>query len=105
MIDVTPRELWEQLHYDQPPLVIDVREAREFNQGHVPDAQLIPLPSLLPDGADLPHERDIVFVCRSGRRSTRAAYMLHERGYENVSVLQGGMLAWEAAGLLEAIDQ
>jgi SulP family sulfate permease len=64
----------------------------------------MPLPTLLPDGVELPPERQIVFVCRGGRRSTRAAYMLHERGYDNVSVLQGGMLAWEAAGLLEAID-
>jgi SulP family sulfate permease len=101
---VTPQELWEQLHHARPPLVIDVREAREFRQGHVPEAQLMPLPTLLPAGVELPAERQIIFVCRGGRRSTRAAYLLHKRGYANVSMLQGGMLAWQTAGLLEAID-
>jgi SulP family sulfate permease len=105
VVSTTPRDLWTQLHDDRPPLVIDVREVREFRRGHVPAAILMPLPKLLLDGAELPFDRHIVFVCRGGRRSTRAAYMLHSRGYENVSVLQGGMLAWEAAGLLEAIDK
>jgi SulP family sulfate permease len=102
--DVTPQELWQQLSSDAPPLVIDVREPREFKQGHVPQAQLIPLPKLLSDASGLPHDWPVIFVCRGGRRSTRAAYMLHCKGYDNVAMLRGGMLGWEAAGLLQAID-
>jgi SulP family sulfate permease len=52
----------------------------------------------------LPRQRKIVLVCRGGRRSERAACLLQSQGYSNVTVLQGGMLAWEAEGLLEAID-
>jgi SulP family sulfate permease len=52
----------------------------------------------------LPNDRQIVLVCRTGRRSQRAAYALHKMGCMNVAVLEGGMHAWEAADLLEAID-
>ena len=41
---------------------------------------------------------------RTGRRSTRAASIPHSRGYDNISVLDGGLVAWEAAGLLEAVE-
>ncbi len=89
---------------DPPPLVIDVREPYEFKRGHIPQAQLMPLPKILSDTSDLPDNREIVLVCRSGRRSTRAAYMLQNKGYHDIRILRGGILAWEAAALLEAID-
>jgi SulP family sulfate permease len=106
VIDISPRKLWEQLHNgsDKKPLVVDVREPREFRQGHLPEARLEPLPNILSEGVRFPNDREIVFVCRSGRRSRRAAYALRQRGIFNVAILQGGMLAWEAAGLLEAVD-
>lgn len=103
--DISPEELWKGLRQgDNQKLVVDVREPREFKQGHIPQAQLMPLPKILANGSELASNRDIVLVCRSGRRSTRAAQMLQCRGYRNVRILRGGMLAWEAAGLLEAID-
>jgi SulP family sulfate permease len=102
---IAPHELWQKLRGDgSAPLVIDVREPREFKQGHIPQAQLLPLPQLLSDTSKLALDSEIVVVCRGGRRSTRATYALQRRGYQNVRVLQGGMLAWEAAGLLEAIE-
>jgi SulP family sulfate permease len=104
--DISPHELWQQIcSSDVPPLVIDVREPREFRRGHIPQAQLFPLPKLLSDTFKLPKEHPIVFVCRGGRRSARAVNILHNKGYEDVAVLRGGMLAWEAAGLLEAVDE
>jgi SulP family sulfate permease len=102
--DLPPRQLWESLHGGAPPFVVDVREPREFQQGHIPTAQLVPLPDLLAASEELPSDRSLVFVCRGGRRSTRAAYALHKRGYKKVTVLKGGMLAWQAAGLLEAVE-
>ncbi|MEM7111827.1 MAG: sulfate permease [Chloroflexota bacterium] len=103
----TPKELWDQLHTHSNgslPLVIDVREPREYRRGHIAEATSIPLSSLFDDGVDFPHERALVFVCRSGRRSRRAASLLQQKGHPNVSIVKGGMLAWEAAELLEAID-
>jgi SulP family sulfate permease len=101
---IPPRDLWRQLRSLTPPHVVDVREPREFKQGHIPQAQLLPLPELMSQIPELPHDRGIVLVCRGGRRSTRAAYALRHKGLDNVAVLQGGMLAWEAAGLLEALE-
>jgi SulP family sulfate permease len=104
--EISPQELWHKLMHSQiPPVVIDVREPREFQQGHIPQAQLIPLPKFITEKTDLPRDREIVLVCRSGRRSQRAAYLLQQNNSSNVRVLQGGMLAWEAAKLLEAIDR
>jgi SulP family sulfate permease len=104
--DIAPQDLWSKLmRSPTPPLVIDVREPREFQRGHIPHAQLIPLPKLVAEAPDLPHDREIVLVCRSGRRSQRAAYLLKEKNGAKVRVLKGGMLAWEAAKLLEAVDR
>jgi SulP family sulfate permease len=103
VITVSSQRLWQQLHEDTPPLIIDVREPREFRTGHIPQAESIPLPTLLSDTQALPRDRPIVLVCRSGRRSTRATAALRERDFDNISILQGGMLSWEAAGLLDAL--
>lgn len=104
--NMSPKTLWEQLQNGStPPAVIDVREPREFEQGHIPQAQLIPLPILLSEEPDLPDDYPVVLTCRSGRRSTRAAYTLRKDGHDNVVILQGGMRAWKAAGLLEAVDE
>ena len=103
--EISPRELWRQLHSESPPLVIDVRERREYARGHILQARLMPLPELLAAAASLPADRPLVFVCRGGRRSARAACLVQNRDFQNVAVLQGGMLAWEADNLLEAIDR
>ncbi|HBX68143.1 MAG TPA: sulfate transporter [Chloroflexi bacterium] len=100
-----PLELWYELRKPEHPLIIDVREPREFRQGHIPEAQSIPLMKLFGDISQVPKDRPVVFVCRGGRRSTRATYALSRQGFDNVRVLVGGMQAWETIGLLEAIDQ
>ena len=105
VIEITPQKLWEQMHSDQVPLVVDVREPREYRQGHIPHAVTIPLPKLLAEDVKLPPDRQIVLVCRSGRRSRRAAYALQQIGCMNVMILQDGLIAWEASGLLEAIGE
>jgi SulP family sulfate permease len=101
---IPPRELWQQICDGVAPPIIDVREPREFRQGRVPQALSVPLPCLLAGEWELPREEAVVLVCRGGRRSLRAACVLHDFGYENVAVLKGGMVAWEAADLLEALD-
>ena len=78
--------------------VLDVRERREYRRSHIPQAELCPL-RVLVDGTEvLSKDRDILLVCRSGRRSVRAFGILKGMGFEKVHVLKGGMLAWEAAG-------
>ena len=104
---VTPPELWQMLHSNgsRPPLtVVDVREPREFRQGHIAEAISVPLADILNHNFRLPRDELILLVCQSGRRSRRAAYVLRQAGYTELAVLYGGMTAWTAAGLLEATD-
>jgi sulfate permease, SulP family len=103
--ELAPRVLWRQIHSARPPLVIDVREPREFRQGHIPGSQLLPLAQFFSEPPDLPRDQALVFACRSGRRSARAAALMAARGYTNLAIVQGGLLAWEADQLLEAVEE
>lgn len=100
---LSPYELYAELHSSAPPMVIDVREPREFNRAHIPEAQNIPLPTLLSNPPDLPRNRAIVLNCRTSRRSRRAAYTLQQLGYKNIRILDDGIVGWETANLLEAV--
>ncbi|MBX0329131.1 STAS domain-containing protein [Oscillochloris sp. ZM17-4] len=102
--ELSARALWERLRGADPPLVVDVREPREYRLSHIPEATLTPLPVILSGPDDLPRDRAITLVCRSGRRSARAAAHLIAQGHTNISIVQGGMLAWEAAALLTAVE-
>ncbi len=86
------------------PLLVDVREESEYNHGHIPYTRLIPLRKIRETGDELPKDRPVIFVCRSGRRSIRAASIMQDLGYTNVYNLKGGMLAWEAAGYPIAVE-
>jgi SulP family sulfate permease len=101
---VSPLNLWDELHERTPPIVVDIREPREFKRGHIPQAESIPIFKLISDASQIPQIRQVVLVCRSGRRSKRAIHMLNKHGYTNLRILEGGMLAWEDARLMEAID-
>jgi SulP family sulfate permease len=85
-------------------LLIDVREPPEYLRGHIPQAQLLPMRLIPKQGQTLPADQRIVLVCRSGRRSRIAAGILKDMGYQEVYNLQGGMLAWEAAGYPVAVE-
>jgi rhodanese-related sulfurtransferase len=82
---------------DEGAFLLDVREPDEWQAGHAPAAQHLPLGRLQEAEAMLPKDRPIVAVCRVGGRSERAAVALRGAGYD-VSNLAGGMRAWAAAG-------
>ncbi|SCK15930.1 rhodanese-like domain-containing protein [Streptomyces sp. WMMB 322] len=99
---ITAAEAHERTKNRDPagPVLLDVRETSEWTAGHATGAVHAPLPELL-DGAPLPtaaRGRPVVAVCRSGRRSQKAAELLAERGIDAVDVI-GGMQAWTEAGL------
>ncbi|MBE9524153.1 MAG: STAS domain-containing protein [Chloroflexi bacterium] len=101
---ISPQELWEQLRGQSPPLVIDVREPREFQSGHIPQAESMPLGRIIANPTLIPQNTRVVFVCRGGRRSLRMAAHLMSQGCDQVYALTGGILAWERSDLLEAVD-
>lgn len=90
-----------QLINREDAIVIDVREPNEWAQGHIPNARHIPLAQLESRLAELEKhkERTIVVNCRSGNRSGSACGKLRKAGFTKVFNLQGGILAWEQAGL------
>ncbi len=102
--EISVQDLYKQLHADNPPLVIDVREPREFRHSHIPQARNIPLSKLLTAPPDLPQDQPLVLVGRTTRRARRAAIALQRRGFKNIALLAGGMRAWESADLLTAVE-
>ncbi len=78
--------------------LLDVRETDEWEAGHAPDALWIPLGHLSTRFDELPTDRRIAVVCRSGGRSAMATEALVGQGLDAVNVV-GGMLAWASEGL------
>jgi rhodanese-related sulfurtransferase len=83
---------------DDQPLLLDVREDWEWEAGHIAESVHIPLGELGQRIGELPGDRPIVVVCRSGARSQMAADAMAEAGWDTAN-LAGGLLAWHAAGL------
>ena len=74
-------------------VALDVRLEEEFDEGHIPGATLIPLSQLRKRADELDRDARYVAYCRSGRRSSVAAFILSQLGYDVVS-MAGGVLAW-----------
>ncbi len=78
---------------DAGALLVDVREHHEWRAGHAEQAIHLPLAALAERLHELPRDRHLVCVCRSGGRSSLAADTLHRAGYSAWN-LTGGMSAW-----------
>lgn len=79
--------------------LVDVREAGEFSQMHVPGAIHAPLSTLPQRIETLPAHKKIVFYCLSGQRSARAIEICRSLGKPHNTHVAGGILAWRASGL------
>jgi rhodanese-related sulfurtransferase len=95
--ELTPDRVAQLLREDQIQLV-DVREDHEREAGHVAGSRHVPLAELTAAAPTIDPARPIVFVCRVGARSSMAAWSFARAGYDAHN-LEGGMLAWAAAGL------
>lgn len=90
-------ELNEKLKNGKRPLVLDVRQPGEYQNGHIAGAKLIPLGQLSRRIKELPQNREIVCVCASGNRSGSATRALTKAGLNAVN-MKGGMHSWRRAG-------
>ncbi|MEQ4306065.1 rhodanese-like domain-containing protein [Plantactinospora sp. B6F1] len=85
---------------DDTVRVLDVRSPAEFEAVHIPGAYNVPLHLMREHRRELhAHLDQVVLVCRSGMRAAQAEQLLAEVGMPNVHVLDGGILAWQAAGV------
>jgi molybdopterin/thiamine biosynthesis adenylyltransferase/rhodanese-related sulfurtransferase len=99
--EVTPAEVTVLLEAPMPPVLVDVREAHEWEQGHI-DGAVHVAKSYLEQGieGDLPDRaRPVVLYCAGGVRSLFAAQTLSQMGYETVASMSGGFQAWKSQGL------
>ncbi len=80
-------------------LLVDVREPNEVVVDAYPDAVVVPLSSFDPQDIPDPKGKQVVFACRSGKRSVTASLAAQAAGLGYDKHLAGGMLAWKGAGL------
>lgn len=83
--------------FDAGALLLDVRELDEWEAGHAPGAVHIPMREVPQRAGELPQDRRIVAICRSGSRSRAVAEALIAAGFDAVNTT-GGMKAWQAGG-------
>lgn len=90
----------------EPLLLVDVREPTELVQDgkiagvvNIPVARVFGMPPELTEPLAARPETGVIVICRSGARASRVAPVLIKAGVKRLAVLDGGMLAWKAAGL------
>jgi adenylyltransferase/sulfurtransferase len=92
--EITPAELATRMRDPSPLDVIDVREPGEWEIAHIEGTRLLPLGELAESLATLDSAREIVVMCRSGKRGADAARQLQAAGFRKVKNLAGGLLRW-----------
>lgn len=102
--NVSVQELCEQLDSDPQTVLIDLRPAREFEQGHIAQACNIPLGTItlqqiMAEWSREAEAKPIYFICQSGGRSQQLLDELDDVGFHWAQSVAGGMVAWHALGL------
>ena len=97
--DVPPTEAARLLKETKNLQLIDVRTAAEYAGGHLAGAKLIPVQELADRLAEIDKRKPVLLYCRSGHRSGTALKMLEEHGFTGAKHIEGGINAWQAAGL------
>jgi rhodanese-related sulfurtransferase len=96
--DLTPEEVSKGMA-DGRYLLVDVREPNEVAVEAYPGGVVVPLSTFDPDAIPDPQGREVVFACRSGKRSVTASLAAQAAGLAYNKHLAGGIIGWKAAGL------
>lgn len=95
--NITPEALQGLL--DTGCQLIDVREPVEHAEAHISQAKLIPLGEIERRSGEIDRSQPVVIMCRSGKRGSQAVAKLEALGFTGLRNLDGGILAWQGAGL------
>ena len=95
---VAPEALAAMRVSRDPPLVVDVRDAVEYQAFHLPGSINVPVDTLPERVKDLPRNRRLLIACHAGHQSPIAARLLHSLGRSDLMRLDGGVLAWQQKG-------
>lgn len=90
---------------DQGAFILDVREPSEWTSFHIPGATLIPLGQLPDRLVEVPRDKEVVVVCRTGNRSQQGRDILLQAGFKQVTSMAGGVTQWQSQGLPIATGQ
>ncbi len=93
MNEISVQELKEKIDKGEDFQLIDVREDFEYETSNL-GGQLIPLGGILIETDKIAKDKDVVIMCRSGKRSAMAIQQLEQQGFTNLYNLYGGILAW-----------
>lgn len=91
--DVSVKQAKELIDNDEV-VVIDVRTQGEYDEGHIPNATLIPEDEIDNKMEKLDKDASYLMVCRSGNRSSNASEMLAKNGFKHIKNMKGGMNEW-----------
>ena len=94
MKEVTVEELKSKIDNGEDFQLIDVRESFEYEVSNLGGLN-IPLSGILIEVDKIAKDKPVVVQCRSGKRSAQAVMMLEQQGFDNLSNLKGGILAWK----------
>jgi rhodanese-related sulfurtransferase len=94
-------ELIDENNENSEFVILDVRTIEEYVTGHIPDSANINYksPKFKEEVSKLDKEKIYLTYCRSGTRSTKSAEMMKELGFQNIYMIDGGIIAWNKAGL------
>jgi rhodanese-related sulfurtransferase len=96
---ISPSEAANLLKEKKELQLIDVRTPAEYADGHLAKAKLIPVQELESRLGEIDKNKPILLYCRSGHRSGNALKILIGKGYAQAKHMEGGINAWQAAGL------
>ena len=96
---ITPAELQARRESDAAPLIVDVRSPEEFASGHIPGAVNIPYDQVAQRMSELQSTHGVALYCAVGPRARKGESALLAAGQTEVLHLEGGLTAWQQAGL------
>ena len=95
---ITVADLKEMMGKEKDLLVVDVRSLDEYNAGHIEGCKNVYAGLVEQHTDEIPRDRPVALICKSGTRSGFASSMLLRMGYTNIFNVLGGMTAWGKAG-------
>jgi rhodanese-related sulfurtransferase len=103
--EVDSPQLAERIETGDDLVIIDVREMHEISRGTIKGAIAMPMATIPLRINEIPKDKDVVFICRSGARSGQVCMFLGQHGYENAINLRGGMIGWVRNGYEAALPE
>ncbi|MDY6842598.1 MAG: MBL fold metallo-hydrolase [Thermodesulfobacteriota bacterium] len=97
---ISVHELKEKLEKKEDLIILDVRSQREWDEFHIKGAVHIAAPDVRNRYKEVETHKPVAVICNTAHRSSMAASILKQHGFNNLTVVTGGMTAWQAAGYL-----